>query len=69
MGLAAVALRTDKDRRSFWLRPSAAARLVMVAAGAELVADKTARIGDRLGPGRHEKYPIGWWRGPKMVWP
>jgi uncharacterized membrane protein len=51
MGLAAVVLRSDKDGLPSWLRTSAAARLVTVAAGAELVADKTARVGDRLRPG------------------
>jgi uncharacterized membrane protein len=51
MGLAAVVLRSDKDGLPSWMRTSAAARLVTVAAGAELVADKTARVGDRLGPG------------------
>ncbi|HEX3462083.1 MAG TPA: hypothetical protein VHT49_14350, partial [Acidimicrobiales bacterium] len=51
MGLAAVVLRSDKGGLPSWMRTSAAARLVTVAAGAELVADKTARVGDRLRPG------------------
>jgi len=51
MGLAAVVLRADKDGLPSSLRTSAAARLVAVAAGAELLADKSARIPDRLRPG------------------
>jgi uncharacterized membrane protein len=51
MGLAAVVLQSEKDGLPSWLRSSAAVRSVTVAAGAELVADKTARVGDRLRPG------------------
>ena len=46
-----MVLRSDKDGLPSWLRTTAAARLVTVAAGAELVADKTDRVGDRLRPG------------------
>jgi uncharacterized membrane protein len=51
MGLAAVVLRSDKDGLPSWMRTSAAARLVTVAAGAELVVDKTSWAHDRLRPG------------------
>jgi uncharacterized membrane protein len=50
MGLAAVVLRMDKDGLPSWLRTSAAARSVMVAAGAELVADKLPQAPSRLQP-------------------
>jgi uncharacterized membrane protein len=51
MGLAAVVLRTDKEGLPSCLRTSAAARSVTVAAGAELVVDKTPLAHDRLRPG------------------
>jgi uncharacterized membrane protein len=50
MGLAAVVIRTDKDGLPAWLRTSAAARSVTVAAGAELVADKLPGTPSRLSP-------------------
>jgi uncharacterized membrane protein len=50
MGLAAVVLRTNKEGLPSRLRTSAAARLVTVAAGAELVADKLPQVPDRLRP-------------------
>lgn len=51
MGPAAVVLRTDQDGLPSWLRTSAATRLVTVAAGAELVVDKTPWASSRLRPG------------------
>jgi len=50
MGLAAVVLRTDKDGLPSWLRTTAAARSVTLAAGAELVADKLPQTPSRLQP-------------------
>jgi uncharacterized membrane protein len=50
MGLAAVVLRMDKEGLPSWLRTTAAARSVTVAAGAELVADKLPGTPSRLGP-------------------
>jgi uncharacterized membrane protein len=50
MGLAAVVVRTNKAGLPSWLRSSAAARSVTVAAGAELVADKLPGTPSRLQP-------------------
>lgn len=50
LGVAAVVLRADTDRFPPFLRTPAAARSVTVAAGAELVVDKTPLAGDRLRP-------------------
>ena len=50
LGVAAVVLRADKERLPAFLRTPAAARSVTVAAGAELVVDKTSLAGDRLRP-------------------
>ncbi|MDQ1360525.1 MAG: hypothetical protein QOJ44_902 [Acidimicrobiaceae bacterium] len=50
LGMAAVVLRTDKNRLPAFLRTPAATRAVTVAAGAELLADKSPRVPDRLLP-------------------
>jgi uncharacterized membrane protein len=51
LGVAAVVLRADPDRLPPFLRTRAASRAATGAAAAEILADKSPRVGDRMRPG------------------